>query len=533
MLSKVREMFKVPPSPFTLGKPSFVPVNANPIKIPERRLSTSSRDEPVIQNRRLKQIVKYPERNDAGSGSDAEERNVYQEEGGHPRRSSGAGESVHKGHKRKRSNQGTRGGESKIQDPFMNDNIIAESAIDDDGSEQDVVRHSFVMNSQSENSSDPQRTIFTLPRMSHKRKDRSVRAADDHRKSKKHKKVPKPTQEVQFMDESHVLTAAEHAEDASLDVNGDPLTASKDLTKQQRKEERRKRRLEKAERKKRKAERHQMDVPLIREREIEDSVVVEPIADELVVEEDEDGILSTSRTRGELLSQEIGESSEVTGIPSRQTNPLPEMEIPATQVAPTTEEGSSEQDIEKNEHTRSHSAESLPDHNDNAHLEAEFHEEPEHKLPYPEPPFEDGQPQTAVLSNNAPQIIESVSLSPQKAVRRSPPSKRRVLSNVRILDSDAEDEGIEEVVHQPNHSHSPQKKRRKISDLEKLSTRTRPDRQTDPTNNDENNLTVEESRVKESTSKEDKTIHRIVRQYKKVLQYLFLCRMLMVAGESI
>lgn len=531
-------MFKVPPSPFNLGKPSFVPVKANPIKVPERRLSSSSHDEPVIQNMRLKRMVKGPEGNDAGSESDAEERNVYQEEGGQRRRSSGGGESVHQSRKRKRSNQGSRGGESKIQHPLMNDSIIAESAIDEDeGSQQDVVRHSFVMNPQSGNSSDPLRTIFNPPSsMNHKRKEQFPRAGDDHGKSKKHKKRRKLGQEEviepQLLDEGRVPTAAEYAEDTSVDVNGDTLNPSKDLRKQQRKEERRKRRLEKAERKKRKAERHQMDVSLTCEQQVEDSVVVEPIADEIVGQEDEDGILSTSRTGGELSSQEIGESPHVTGIPSRKKNQLREMEIPATQVAPVGEEGSPEQDMEKDEHPRSHSAGSLPNHNDDAHHEAESHQESEHKPPSPDPPFEDEQSQMALLSNNSRRILEPASVPSQKAVHRSPSSKRKVLSNARILDSDAEDEGIEEVVHQPNHSHSPKKKRRKISDLEKLSTPTRLDGQTDPTNNDEKKPTVEEPTVQEFTSKEDKTIRRIVRQYKKVLPY-FCAGMLMVAGESI
>ena len=50
-------MFRVPPSPFHLGKSSFQPVVANPIKLPSRRLSNTSSEptKPLAREQPLRQ----------------------------------------------------------------------------------------------------------------------------------------------------------------------------------------------------------------------------------------------------------------------------------------------------------------------------------------------------------------------------------------------------------------------------------------------------------------------------------------------
>ena len=277
----MRDIFKVPPAPFQLGKPSFQPVIAQPIKLSSRRLSNGSQNEPQVAIIRGKQ--------------------------------------------------------------HREDEVISESEQEERDNSYSIVKDSFVINSESDNevittlfnriqdfetaSQNQAKSIITPPPTNKKRKRDSLnKAHKSSSTSKKRKKSevpeesipPKKSRELDFTTSPEITSAIPQMSQS----------------KRQRKEEKRKRKEEKAERKRRKAEKKRL------KSELKDSLdsTVPDVHDEFVDHsfQQEQEIPSHSGDFSSLRELAEEQHREVfKGKPSGKKNRGHNLEIPATQESPS------------------------------------------------------------------------------------------------------------------------------------------------------------------------------------------------------
>ena len=546
-------MFRVPPSPFHLGKSSFQPVVANPIKLPSRRLSNTS-------NEPTKPLSKGqpPRQDEVISESEPESKsNSYHSK---DRPSHVVVKSTVNGTvKDVRQPKGGKQAENAYEN-----SIIKNSFQETD--EESVIKDSFYEMQDTDTSLNPTRTIITPPPITQKRKRHSL---DESRKRKKRQNLDLPDRAK----DSEMPTSPKKVSKDTLpqsqeipvdkDIAAEPSTT---LSKRERKEERRRRKQEKQEKQERKEERrrrrekratidstiadadelesqipnsaqqelepgrepefqchHEDDVSLLesqaeRTRREGERDIIDPILSD--AEEPEFQIPNSAQQERETVQESDVESQNEDdfslpeaqepetdkavvvrqGKPSRKRNQGHKMEIPATQEL---QDQGDELDILAIKNSPITIPENSIPRTSDSNIQ-KLHETP-------------GKFQKIQKRNAKPVVSSPKQARRQPRSPRAPNKRRTELSKARIVDSSAEDDNPDTQEDDESQQITPTSKRRKVRDLEKLRTFIRKSPSVDVDDSDEKE-TTKSGQHKIFSTKEDERLHRIVTQYKEVTQ---------------
>ena len=498
-------MFKLPPSPFSLGKPSFSPVKANPIKVPERRFSDASRDSDYI----LKNVRAQRKEDLEGAGrvepesEMEEEANVYKAEGSKRRKISNQDDKALKIAKRKRGSRESQLRESVVEQVANEDDIVPEPPAEEEVTGDEAIEDYSIKDPKPESHRDSLETIISPPPASQIRKnhshDREEKNASPKQRRKKRKLDLESLHEPRVIKEAPNSTHEGSSSPPETVVNGSERNTPRDPAKQQRREERRRRKLEKAERKKRKKQCRLSEEFRVSEIDMKDSVAVEPIANEIRKE----SLIESSDTvtaNVQMASQELGET------------------LSPKQKKKASRKKKSDQEGQRQEHVEEKTANQIENEEEDDEEKPETEESTHAVTQSPISKSKSKRSQKSVPTKSR-QVSNSASISPKK-VHKSPSwSHERVVSNERILDSDAEDEPIEESPQRPRRV-APTAKRRKVKDLEKLSTPIRVSRARPLPSPD---FEEEDQTPWVFTEDEDAKIRKVVKELKKVISLKFSC----------
>lgn len=280
MFAKMKDTFKVPPSPFRLSKPSFQPAIAHPIKISSRRLSNSSHNESADSVNSMKQN-RFPE---VVGESEAEENSDY------------------------------------------DDNIVKDSFIASNDRDNGVISNLFDRTQDIDRSSQGlTKKLITPPPTNKKRKRHSL---DGHHK-------PEFTPKRRERPDASVNPVPLKT---SLELTSPGSTSAHFASKQERKEARRKRKEERAKKREEKAKRKREKAKRSRESELRDSIDA-PLPDShdvSVISHPFQLKQETPSQNGEDIDSQSALEEEddrevLTGKPSTKRNRGHDLEIPATQ----------------------------------------------------------------------------------------------------------------------------------------------------------------------------------------------------------
>jgi hypothetical protein len=495
LFTKMRDIFRVPPPPFQLGKSSFHNAIVQPIKVNPRRLSNTSRNQPakpfITGNKTGEdEVIRESEPEDENAVSyntrdTSDKHNQVEVTAIVERMGNGARNRVLE----KENTLETDSSNSMVQDSFSANK-------DADG---DIIRDSFVEMKDNGMSSHDKTTRIIMPLTTKKRR----RSSEEHKKSKSRKKSHKPELSGLAEEDEHLMskkkkksrgTNTAKAHEITIDLERRP-TSTTSLSKSERKEHRRRER-RKAEQQKGKAERKK-EIQEMRDtsyrtipntRQINESVIYD-----------------SARQGQESPSQNVDNSSlrKSLNLETYEEEPIP-------QSTSMTKNGGPDLEIPARKEVQSH--EQIPETLSVSEPEPELEQNPNYVSPKPA-----AKP---LLSKN--RVAKPVV---SRASRRTNTKKRAPISNEKIVDSEAEEDAPQET--KPHEIEPPiRRKRRKISGLESLRT---PQVGTNQVNRDstvfshsdaseerETSVTSVKSIAKKFSEEEDKRLHRIVAFYKKV-----------------
>lgn len=542
MLSRMRDIFKVGPSPFQIGS-SFKPVVAQPIKVSRRRPSNAGQHELIestMEGKGTQGVVASDSENEDAA------RNYTASAEAHDMAYRPGKDRVVQRPLDQKSGAGKGAAELGSNTKLVKSPPIIENLM------EDVVRDSFVGSQDTEVSPHTQtrRAIITPPpTLKHKRRFPDSGDKLDKPTSKKRKELQE-SKSMTLLGKKHATVEKSHHKSSLSKSTGIPNApaeenlerASTSPSKQQRREDRRKRKQEKAERKRKRAEREKNEVEMqhatkLAIPEAPTSPAPQNPTTTVNKERESPELEAPSREDPQMQGSQdlvLDKNSTIPGVPSRR-NGAHDSEIPATQESLTLSYSAKAVIPQPSTH-RKQSQNSKPTKSQN--ILSKEASPGERRNPEDLPNSQDAlelDDQTTVPVK--PLVSKKHKVEPAKPRFRQQPARsgtnrqRQFLSAEKIVDS-SEDELQEPELHgseedAPGEGSNLRSKRRKVSDLSNLRTPVRFAQRTSPPDSpaseEDEEEEMDETRENKSgrkrrlfTIEDDEKLHRIITQFKKV-----------------
>lgn len=458
MLTRMKDIFRLPPSPFSPGKTSFNPVTAAPIKVPARRLSTASHE--GLAKPFLPEPTASDDNDELMDESEEDQANESIQE-----------EQVERENEEDLSEEEVG---DELKGPQEREQLTESPLVEADSSEDEGLESSIV----------PRRThnvgvesMVTIPPPTTQARKRrlSVQNGENTGKRKKSRKSEltkgKPT---------------------IADADDEDATPSQTLSKRERKEARRRKREQKAERKM-----------------ARDSTVATSQDLESVHSVENQSTVAETTSPKIPLSPELGSSGHAAAPKSNENRGKSGFEIFSSPEHPSLGQQSPDSIAEKTQGGKSGKKRKKATLETSNNEAEQLNLTPETQEPTPEQSHQDSK------TSNKPAKKAKTSRKTPNSIYRTPPTprSRSSLSAARIINSSASEDGLSDHSPLPTLKSTPKPQRRKVGDLVHLqSPQIGVDKLTPSSDGKQTPSTM-----KRFSPEEDARLRNIIKQYKEVI----------------
>jgi hypothetical protein len=448
MFTTMKNIFRMPPSPFQLGKPSSKPVILNPIKV-RRSSSASVQESPLIlrsspsqgadqiKDMRESDVDDYGEANGLGQGTYHSIGNGMSSPPSRQTKPSANSNEV--------AGKNDKQSSDSPKDPAAVQHTVKEHRPISDRS----INTSFVDSAGLGESQDQVAAVLTPPPSSHDRKRRSSDRSDEGGETRKkrkrsresdilhsEKKAPKSSSgKHKQKSQSHLPLSPEHSRESTIE-NADEKEKKRRLKKER-----------KLERKRKKMERQTSETGSQWQ-----PTVTSSLRNETFPDKDIEGATVSSQGQVTFPDKfrvfEFDESPEPAHKPSAKKRKQQQLEITASVEPPSLEDGDPDHSLNIESPSSHHQPppskkKSNKTRKDDINLD-ESHDEVQTQTPYPVPPEGPALEAVAnVASQEIPEERRNANPSPRRRRSKSQ-EQQKYLSSERIVDSSGDEKDGEE-----------------------------------------------------------------------------------------